>query len=108
MKVIVLFSVFVAMFILALEGSWIEQRADDNYLNYVHQNIFQSFTTWIALPGDIIVTLVMNPTDIPERDPESWAIRWFTAPISAAAWTLILFIILSGFRYVQRRFTHCA
>ena len=103
MKSIILSFVFIGMFMLAFYGNLIEQNEQDSVAGYLHHNIFQWGALGIALPGNIIVTLIMNPTDIPERGPEPWSTRWFTAPVNATGWTFVFGSLLAFARYRRKR-----
>lgn len=85
--------VFVAAFTLSFYGASVLQNGEDDYSFYVSQNIFQDAAMWAALPGDLITSLVINPTDIPERNPDPWSIRWPTALVSSIFWILCLSIV---------------
>jgi len=92
----------VAVFCLSFYGASVLQSTEDDYSFYLHQNIFQDAAMWAALPGDLITTLVMNQTDIPERNPEPWSIRWPTALVSAIFWFLCLSIVSFVITYSMR------
>lgn len=86
------------VFITALAGSFygsLNLEAEEaDYGQKRSWGMLESASMWVAIPGYVVTSLVINPTDIPERDPAAGSILWISAPVSALLWTFSIYALL--------------
>ena len=92
------FICMMIVFITALAGSFygsLNLEAEEaDYGQKRSWGMLESASMWVAIPGYVVTSLVINPTDIPERDPDVRSILWISAPASALLWTSFIYLLL--------------